>query len=222
MERIMLVEDDQQIIANISQTLRKWQYEPVVVKDWNRVAEEVAASQSDLVLCDITLPTFDGFYWIQEVRKKSAVPIIVISAADIDANVMHAVSAGADDYIMKPFSGAVLLAKIQAILRRNKPQVGRQLAFAGASFNSLTNELAKDGQAVQLTPTEGAMLQILLRQKGQAVSKREILELLWQGGKYLNENTLNVNVSRLRGKLHQLDLDKQLLTERGVGYRIVD
>ncbi|MEE8857003.1 MAG: response regulator transcription factor [Lactobacillus sp.] len=222
MERIMLVEDDQQIIANISQTLRKWQYEPVVVKDWNRVAEEVAASQSDLVLCDITLPTFDGFYWIQEVRKKSAVPIIVISAADIDANVMHAVSAGADDYIMKPFSGAVLLAKIQAILRRNKPQVGRQLAFAGASFNSLTNELVKDGQAVQLTPTEGAMLQILLRQKGQAVSKREILELLWQGGKYLNENTLNVNVSRLRGKLHQLDLDKQLLTERGVGYRIVD
>lgn len=111
MERIMLVEDDQQIIANISQTLRKWQYEPVVVKD---------------------------------------------------------------------------------------------------------------GQAVQLTPTEGAMLQILLRQKGQAVSKREILELLWQGGKYLNENTLNVNVSRLRGKLHQLDLDKQLLTERGVGYRIAD
>ena len=222
MERIMLVEDDRQIIANISQTLRKWQYEPVVVKDWNRVAEEALASQPDLVLCDITLPTFDGFYWIQEVRKKSAVPIIVISAADIDANVMHAVSAGADDYIMKPFSGAVLLAKIQAILRRNKPQVGRQLAFAGASFNSLTNELAKDGQAVQLTPTEGAMLQILLRQKGQAVSKREILELLWQGGKYLNENTLNVNVSRLRGKLHQLDLDKQLLTERGVGYRIVD
>lgn len=222
MERIMLIEDDRQIIANISQTLRKWQYEPVVVKDWNRVAEEAVASQPDLVLCDITLPTFDGFYWIQEVRKKSAVPIIVISAADIDANVMHAVSAGADDYIMKPFSGAVLLAKIQAILRRNKPQVGRQLAFAGASFNSLTNELAKDGQAVQLTPTEGAMLQILLRQKGQAVSKREILELLWQGGKYLNENTLNVNVSRLRGKLHQLDLDKQLLTERGVGYRIVD
>lgn len=222
MERIMLVEDDRQIIANISQTLRKWQYEPVVVKDWNRVAEEAVASQPDLVLCDITLPTFDGFYWIQEVGKKSAVPIIVISAADIDANVMHAVSAGADDYIMKPFSGAVLLAKIQAILRRNKPQVGRQLAFAGASFNSLTNELAKDGQAVQLTPTEGAMLQILLRQKGQAVSKREILELLWQGGKYLNENTLNVNVSRLRGKLHQLDLDKQLLTERGVGYRIVD
>ena len=222
MERIMLVEDDRQIIANISQTLRKWQYEPVVVKDWNRVAEEAVASQPDLVLCDITLPTFDGFYWIQEVRKKSAVPIIVISAADIDANVMHAVSAGADDYIMKPFSGAVLLAKIQAILRRYKPQVGRQLAFAGASFNSLTNELAKDGQAVQLTPTEGAMLQILLRQKGQAVSKREILELLWQGGKYLNENTLNVNVSRLRGKLHQLDLDKQLLTERGVGYGIVD
>ena len=222
MERIMLVEDDQQIIANISQTLRKWQYEPVVVKDWNRVAEEVVASQPDLVLCDITLPTFDGFYWIQGVRKKSAVPIIVISAADIDANVMHAVSSGADDYIMKPFSGAVLLAKIQAILRRNKPQVGRQLAFAGASFNSLTNELVKDGQAVQLTPTEGAMLQILLRQKGQAVSKREILELLWQGGKYLNENPLNVNVSRLRGKLHQLDLDKQLLTERGVGYRIVD
>lgn len=175
MERIMLVEDDQQIIANISQTLRKWQYEPVVVKDWNRVAEEVAASQSDLVLCDITLPTFDGFYWIQEVRKKSAVPIIVISAADIDANVMHAVSAGADDYIMKPFSGAVLLAKIQAILRRNKPQVGRQLAFAGASFNSLTNELVKDGQAVQLTPTEGAMLQILLRQKGQAIHVQVLL-----------------------------------------------
>ncbi len=221
METIMLVEDDQQIIANVSQTLQKWQYEPVVVKDWTKVAEEVTENQPDLVLCDITLPTFDGFYWIQEVRKKSPVPIIVISAADIDANVMHAVSAGADDYIMKPFSGAVLLAKIQALLRRNKPQRSQPLALAGASFNSLTNELAKGGGVVQLTPTEGAMLQILLLQRGQVVSKREILELLWQGGKYLNENTLNVNVSRLRGKLHQLGLDQYLVTERGLGYRLL-
>ena len=120
MAKIFIVEDNPDIIHSTTQELNKWQHDVITVNDWQNVANEILATSPDLVLFDITLPTFDGFYWIQEVRKHSQVPIIVISAAEIDTNVMHAVAAGADDYIMKPFAMTVLLAKIQALLRRNK------------------------------------------------------------------------------------------------------
>lgn len=118
MAKIFIVEDNPDIIHSTTQELNKWQHDVITVNNWQNVANEILATNPDLVLFDITLPTFDGFYWIQEVRKHSQVPIIVISAAEIDTNVMHAVAAGADDYIMKPFAMTVLLAKIQALLRR--------------------------------------------------------------------------------------------------------
>lgn len=222
MAKIFIVEDNPQIIQTITGELTKWQHAVVTVNDWQNVTGEIMTAQTDLVLFDITLPSFDGFYWIQDLRKHSQVPIIVISAADIDSNVMHAVAAGADDYLMKPFSMTVLLAKVQALLRRNR-QEGQttQVDWDNNRFNSLTNEVQNASGQAQLTPTEGALLQVLLSHRNQTVSKMTLLEWLWQGGKYLNDNTLNVNISRLRAKLAPLQLDRAIRTERGIGYRLV-
>ncbi|HJE26912.1 response regulator transcription factor [Limosilactobacillus pontis] len=222
MAKIFIVEDNQQIIRTVTDELSKWQHGVATVDDWQDVTGEIMATQPDLVIFDITLPSFDGFYWIQDLRKHSQVPIIVISAADIDSNVMHAVAAGADDYLMKPFSMTVLLAKVQALLRRNRQEGNAtQVDWDNNHFNTLTNEVQNERGQVQLTPTEGALLQVLLSHRNQTVSKATLLEWLWQGGKYLNENTLNVNISRLRAKLAPLQLDRAIRTERGAGYRLV-
>lgn len=223
MAKIFIVEDNPDIIHSTTQELNKWQHDVITVNNWQNIANEILATNPDLVLFDITLPTFDGFYWIQEVRKHSQVPIIVISAAEIDTNVMHAVAAGADDYIMKPFAMTVLLAKIQALLRRNKQTAdAEEIMWDHNSFNPLTNILTNENGTAQLTPTEGSMLQALLSHRNKTVSKEQLLQWLWQGGKYLNENTLNVNISRLRTKLSTIGLRQCIHTERGLGYRLVE
>lgn len=211
------------MVATVSTELKKWQHQVATVNDWQAIADEIATAQPNLILFDLTLPSFDGFYWIQEVRKTCQAPIIVISAADIDSNVMHAVAAGADDYLMKPFSLTVLLAKIQAQLHRQATdQQESQVHWGNNQLNPLTGQLRSPQGTVQLSPTESALLQVLVHHLGQTVTKEQLLEWLWQGGKYLNENTLSVNVSRLRTKLSSVGLDQTIRTERGVGYRMVD
>ena len=222
MAKIFIVEDNPIIIKTITAELKKWKHTVITVKNWDQVDKEVEQADPDLIIFDITLPTFDGFYWINAVRQVSQAPIIVISAADIDSNIMHAIAAGADDYIMKPFSTAVLLAKIQALLRRNhQANNNEQVAWGHNQLNQLTNELTTPHGIVQLTPTEGAMLAILVNHLNHTVPKEKLLEWLWQGGKFLNENTLNVNISRLRSKLATVQLKENLRTERGIGYRLV-
>lgn len=220
--KIFIVEDNQSLIELITTTLKKWQYQVTTIKDWNHVATEVTAADPDLILFDITLPTFDGFYWMQKVRQTCQAPIIVISAADIDSNIMRAINLGADDYIMKPFSTSVLLAKIQALLRRAQSNDSDQLRWGNNHFNALTNELTNQYGTAFLSPTEGALLTLLIKQVNHTVPKEKLLEWLWQGGKFLNDNTLNVNISRLRAKLATVKLDQNLRTERGVGYRLVN
>lgn len=145
MAKIFIVEDNQQIIRNVTDELSKWQHSVATVDDWQDVTGEIMATQPDLVIFDITLPSFDGFYWIQDLCKHSQVPIIVISAADIDSNVMHAVAAGADDYLMNPFSMTVLLAKVQALLRRNRQEGNAtQVEWDNNYFNTLTNEVQNE------------------------------------------------------------------------------
>ena len=222
MAKVFVVEDNPTIIKTIRTELAKWKHTIITVKDWDHVADEVEETDSDLILFDITLPTFDGFYWISTVRQITQAPIIVISAADIDSNIMHAIASGADDYIMKPFSTAVLLAKIQALLRRSQePGNVDSLNWDTNDLNSLTNELTTPKGTVQLSPTESALLSVLITHLNQTVTKEQLLEWLWQGGKFLNDNTLNVNISRLRSKLATVNLNDNLRTERGIGYRLV-
>lgn len=153
MAKIFMVEDNPTMVAAISTELNKWQHQVATVNDWQAIADEIAMAQPDLILFGLTLPSFDGFYWIQEVRKTCQAPIIVISAADIDSNVMHAVAAGADDYLMKPFSLTVLLAKIQAQLRRHTTdQRESQVHWGNNQLNPLTGQLRSPQGTVQLPP----------------------------------------------------------------------
>ncbi|HJF54592.1 MAG TPA: response regulator transcription factor [Limosilactobacillus coleohominis] len=223
MTTIFIVEDHQPLIQQIQNALQRWQYQVQTVHNWQNVANEIHNTSPDLILFDLTLPTFDGYYWIQEVRKQTNAPIIVISAGDIDQNIMRSITTGADDYIMKPFSMAVLLAKIQAQLRRFKDNnaLSDNLTWEENQFNPLTNVLSNPSGQIKLSPTEGAMMAVLINHLGQTVSKEQLLEWLWQGGKFLNQNTLSVNISRLRAKLTTIDLADTLRTERGLGYRLV-
>ena len=223
MTTIFIVEDHQPLIQQIQNALQRWQYQVQTVHNWQNVANEIHNAKPNLILFDLTLPTFDGYYWIHEVRKQTNAPIIVISAGDIDQNIMRSITTGADDYIMKPFSMAVLLAKIQAQLRRFKDNnaLSDNLTWEENQFNPLTNVLSNPSGQIKLSPTEGAMMTVLINHLGQTVSKDQLLEWLWQGGKFLNQNTLSVNISRLRAKLTTIDLADTLRTDRGLGYRLV-
>lgn len=223
MTTIFIVEDHQPLIQQIQNALQRWQYQVQTVHNWQNVANEIHNAKPNLILFDLTLPTFDGYYWIHEVRKQNNAPIIVISAGDIDQNIMRSITTGADDYIMKPFSMAVLLAKIQAQLRRFKDNnaLSDNLTWEENQFNPLTNVLSNPSGQIKLSPTEGAMMTVLINHLGQTVGKDQLLEWLWQGGKFLNQNTLSVNISRLRAKLTTIDLADTLRTDRGLGYRLV-
>ena len=196
-------------------------------KDGEEAYEMIKKNEPDVVLLDIVMPKLDGLTVMDKIRNdknmKKHPAFIMISAIGQEKITEDAFSLGADYYIMKPFAMTVLLAKIQALLRRNKQTAdAEEIIWDHNSFNPLTNILTNGNGTAQLTPTEGAMLQVLLSHRNKTVSKEQLLQWLWQGGKYLNENTLNVNISRLRTKLSTIGLRQCIHTERGLGYRLVE
>ena len=208
----------------LHQGLQKWNFKDQTVNDWEKVAAEIAAANSDLVIMDITLPLFDGFYWTEQIRQVSQVPIIFLSAAEMDPNAIRALALGADDYLVKPFSINVLLSKIQAVLRRtqaNSTEIN-YLCFEDYQLNILTNVLTNSKVQLKLTPTEGVIMKLLFLNHGKVVTKKQIINELWQGGNYIDENILNVNLSRLRKKLAVTKLSQRLITERKRGYRLIE
>ncbi|KRL01114.1 response regulator protein GraR [Liquorilactobacillus capillatus DSM 19910] len=219
-----MIEDDESILSSLKKELRKWQYQVKEVSDWQNIMQEFSNFAADLVLMDITLPTYDGFYWTARIRNISTVPIIFMSAAEMDPNAVRAIATGADDYITKPFSSAVLISKIQAILRRVSSEADLQekvITVKDCQLNVLTNSLSCAGQTVRLTPTEGIMMKLLLLNLNKTISKERLMQNIWQGGLFITENALNVNLSRLRNKLDVVALKENLITERGHGYRLV-
>ncbi|GHP13990.1 DNA-binding response regulator [Lentilactobacillus fungorum] len=223
MDRIFIVEDDPTITAAMLQEFHKWQYIAQTVTSWDHVIDEIQNFNPDIVLMDITLPTFDGFYWTNQLRQLSKVPIIFISAAEMDPNAVRAIAAGADDYIVKPFSLNVLVSKIQAVIRRTKQAAKpmETLTFEDYQLTILTNELKHGDVSVKLTPTEGTILKLLFLNAGKLVTKKQLMQTIWQGGLFIEESVLTVNMSRLRDKLAQVNLRNRLVTERGHGYRLV-
>ncbi|MCO6183615.1 response regulator transcription factor [Leuconostoc fallax] len=224
MIKIMIVEDDKDLLLALSQGLSKWQYDIIQVQDWQHVAQECWQETPALILMDINLPTYDGFYWTECIRTKSKVPIIFISASAMDPNLVIAIKTGADDYIVKPFSMNVLLAKMQALLRRtvDYSTIPQGIQFGDYQLNAMTNILGNASQQVKLTATESMILKLLIINMPQTVSKQQLLELIWQNGAFIDQNILMVNMSRLRDKLAQLGLRENIVTERGKGYRLVN
>lgn len=212
--KIFIVEDDDTIVKLLEDRLQG-EFQVNHVQNFRSVAAEIFEYQSDLVLMDITLPYFNGFYWTTEIRKSSNLPIIFISSASDEMNAVMAMNMGADDFISKPFSVEILIAKINALLRRTKVQVN-QLNFEQFSLD-MTGNFSNGQDKVNLTKTETIIMQGLLEQQGNVVDKHDLLKKLWESDDYIDDNTLNVNMSRLRKKLLQVDFDR-IHTVRGIGY----
>lgn len=219
--KILLIEDNYDILQAMQERLTKWQYQSFTIDDWQQVTQSVLQIEPDLIVMDITLPVFDGFYWTKQIRSFSEVPILFVSAAQMDPNAVRAIASGADDYLVKPFSLDVFISKIQAILRRTQREIKEELLFQNYHLNILTNEVSYQQQTVKLTPTEGLILKLFFLQPDQTLSKEDLRQKIWQSGKFLDDAILNVNMSRLRNKITPLHLQEHLITERGRGYRLV-
>ncbi|MFC5630958.1 MULTISPECIES: response regulator transcription factor [Streptococcus] len=214
-DKIFIVEDDETIVSLLKGHLGQ-QYQVFSASNFRAVKQEIEEVKPDLILLDITLPYFNGFYWTAEIRKTLMVPIIFISSSNDEMNMVMALNMGGDDYIAKPFSIGLLDAKIGAFLRRSHQFTSEELTFKDFSL-SRDGALSIGSEHIQLSPTENKILALLFSHKEEVVSKETILEKLWESDEFIDQNTLNVNIARLRKKVAGLGFD-HIHTVRGVGY----
>lgn len=220
---IMLVEDDGALCSQLSEGLRKWGFSVSVAGDFENVLEDFIKCRPQLVIMDINLPCFDGFYWCGKIREVSNTPILFLSSRDSNMDVIMAVNTGADDYITKPFSMSVLIAKIQAVLRRTyaysaaSPEL---LEHRGVTLNAGEGVLLYNGNRLELTKNELKIMSLLLNKKGSVVTRENIMQMLWDDDQFVNDNTLTVNINRLRSRLSEIGLDELIGTRKGQGYII--
>lgn len=222
MYKILIVEDDQVIAGLVKKHLESWGYEVRCAEDFTNVLAEFAAFSPQLVLLDLKLPFYNGFYWCEEIRKLSQVPILFLSSASDNMNMVMAMSRGADDFIPKPFDLDVLAAKVQAVMRRSYA-FGRAadiLERGGAVLSPGNAELTWNGVSVELTKNELRILQTLFQQGGRVVSRDTIMTKLWEDDSFVDDNTLTVNVNRLRKKLEGIGLKGFIVTKKGLGYMV--
>ncbi len=222
MYRIFMVEDDETISKMVKRHLEKWDYEVHVVQKFDEVLSEFAEFDPHLVLMDIGLPFYNGYHWCTEIRKVSKVPVIFLSSTADNMNIVMAVSMGADDFIAKPFDLEVLTVKIQAIIRRCYDFGGNSsvLEHKGAMFNVSDATIAYGDNKLELTKNELKIMQTLFENKQNIVSRDTLMEKLWESDSYVDENTLSVNVNRLRKKLDSIGLENFIITKKGIGYKL--
>lgn len=222
MYRILIVEDDRSIAQAIATQLNQWEMEVRCVEDFHDVLGEAQACQPHLILLDIGLPVFNGYHWCREIRRSSNVPIVFISSASDNMNIVMAMNMGADDFISKPFDQSVLVAKVQAILRRayDFGASASVLAHGGLILNLGDHSLSVHGRDVDLSKNEYRVLMVLMQNRGKVVSREKLMDELWATDSFVDDNTLTVNVGRLRKKLEAAGLEGFIRTRFGVGYYI--
>lgn len=220
MYRIMIVEDDEGIANEIKAGLSAWGIEAKCVEDFKNVVSEVVNFKPHLVLLDIMLPFFNGYHWCTEIRKISKLPIIFLSSASDNMNIVMAMNMGADDFIAKPFDMTVLVAKVQAILRRTYDFSASisMIEHKGLMLNTEDGSMTYNGEKIELSKNEYRILLALMENKGKVVSRERLMERLWESDDFVDENTLTVNVNRLRKKLDLAGLQGFIATKHGVGY----
>lgn len=222
--KLFLVEDDEAICQSLVRQLEGWGYEVCPVQQFDRVLEEFEQLHPDLVLMDVSLPFFNGYHWCSQIRQQSRLPILFLSSAGDDMNLVMAINMGADDFVAKPFRIEVLVAKIQALLRRAysfgaEPQTLR----AGSLVLDLSDAaVLVNGVRQNLSKNEYGILRILMERKGRTVSREEIIQRLWQSESFIDDNTLSVNIARLRKTLQSLGAGDCITTRKGMGYQLED
>lgn len=222
MHRIYIIEDDAAIATTVQRHLDSWGYETYLCNQFDRILEELAAFDPHLVLLDISLPFFNGYHWCQEIRKISKVPILFLTSASDNMSVVMAMQMGGDDLLAKPFDLQVLSAKVHALLRRSYDfgVPARLLECGGAALNLSDGTLSVAGKRVELSRNEFKILELLLTHKGAIVSRDTLMIALWESDSFVDENTLSVNMTRLRRKLDSAGLTELIRTKKGVGYLV--
>jgi DNA-binding response OmpR family regulator len=223
MYKIYIVEDDEKIKNELSTLLEKYGYKCETIKNFDNVVEDVLNSNAHLVLLDLNLPLFDGYYVCKQIRKTSNVPIIVVTSKDSETDELMSMNLGADDFVTKPYNTQILLSRIASLLKRAYNTESSNVL----SYNNLRLDVSKSiakneesTEEVELTKNELKILYILVKNPGQIISREKIMEELWQSEEFVDDNTLTVNINRLRKKLEDIGLENMLTTKRGQGYML--
>ncbi|WP_312148955.1 response regulator transcription factor [Paenibacillus odorifer] len=225
METILIIEDDAKLASLLSTYLSKYGFRTIIVEDFNRVLETFNESSADLILLDVNLPKYDGFYWCRQIRSLSLCPILFISARDSGMDQVMALENGGDDYITKPFHYEVVLAKIRSHIRRaygsySQTQEEHKLQSGSLILYPERYMIQYDGHTSELTQKEAVLLEALLLKEGRVVNRERLLDLMWKDQHFIDDNTLNVYITRVRKKLKDLGLGDIVETVRGAGYRL--
>lgn len=220
MFNITIVEDSEIIREELTKLLSKYGYNIKAPTDFENIIEEIINSKPDLIMLDINLPYFDGYHICREIRKKSSVPIIIVTSRDSDMDELMSMNIGADDFVIKPYNTQILLARIEALLRRT---YGNRKSTSKLTYKNLELDLSKgiviyDGKSLEITKNEMRILSYLIERKGEIVSREDLMEYLWNSDYYVDDNTLSVNVTRIRKKLQELGIENVIETRRGLGY----
>ena len=222
MNKIMIIEDDLTIARTLKEHLSKWDYNAMYLTDFKNIIEQFKEFDPHIVLLDVMLPFFNGFHWCNEIRKISEVPVMFISSAGDNMNIVMAMNMGGDDFIIKPFDLNVLTAKVGAMLRRAYSLHGQinEIEHNGIVLNLNDTTLNYDNNKIELTKNEYRILQLLMENTGKVVSRDEIMQRLWESDQFIDDNTLTVNMTRLRKKLSEFGLDNYIKTKKGLGYMV--
>lgn len=220
MEKIIIVEDDEIIREELQSFLGRYGYEVVVPRELENIVEFILKENSDLVLLDINLPIYDGYYICREIRKKSEVPIIIVTSRDSDMDELMSMNLGADDFVTKPYNTQILLARIAALLKRsnNKTTSNNILNYKNLQLNLSNTKITCENKEAELTKNEVKILSYLMNHQGQIVSRDLLMEYLWSTDYFVDDSTLTVNITRLRKKLEEIGIENVIETRRGLGY----
>ncbi|WP_339216504.1 response regulator transcription factor [Ornithinibacillus sp. FSL M8-0202] len=226
MFKILLIEDDVTLFKEIKERLVQWSYDVYGIQDFNDVMRDYSEIKPDLVIIDIQLPKFDGFHWCRMIRSHSKVPIIFLSSRDHPTDMIMSMQLGADDFVQKPFHFDVLIAKIQAVLRRvynySMEQQTQLKVWNSATVDYIKGTIQNNHGEVELTKNEIYILKILLENRNQIVSRDELIRQLWDDERFVSDNTLTVNVNRLRKRLEEIEMGQYIETKVGQGYMAKD
>ena len=224
MYRILIVEDDTVISEQVSKYLSRWGYETACAEDFDDILPQFDSLDTQMVLLDIGLPFYNGYYWCGEIRKISQVPVVFVSSAADNMNIVMAMNMGGDDFIVKPFDLEVLLAKVQAILRRTYAFQNQSavMEHRNVILNLADMSLLYQGVKLELSKNEFRILQLLYENAGKTVGRETIMKRLWDNECFVDDNTLTVNMNRLRRKLEEAGIRDFILTKKGVGYQLSD
>lgn len=222
--KLFIVEDDKVLAEEMKRALNKWGFECLLAQDFEALAEEFVKIAPHAVLMDINIPTFDGFYWCNVIRSLSKVPIIFVSSRESNMDIVMAMNSGGDDYIQKPFDMSILVAKLQAVIRRTYEYSKEEtsvLECKGLLLNLDNTVIHYEHKEIELTRNEFKILKLLIEKQGKVVSRQNLMKKLWDDDLYVNENTLTVNVNRLRQKLEEIGHPDLITTKKGMGYGIL-